>query len=124
MSQSYKRYGGVGDHCCFILDFTSESVLGSIFPRVVAPSKRKLHYNYERIQNNYNSVLNELTNIHQLSDMFNELDGIVKMLTEVEFQLYINIWDNELTEYTKASENICHKFKQNQVYYSPEMTVW
>ena len=105
-----QNYGGVGDHHCFIIDFTSESVLGGIFPRTLASSKRKLHCDYERIWNNYNSVLSELANRHQLFKKLNGLDDIAKVLTEAEFQLHTNWWDNKLMEYMKASENKCHKF--------------
>ena len=61
------KHGGVGDNRYFIIGFNSESVLGGIFPRIVAPSKWNLHCDCERIRNNYNLVLNELANIHQLS---------------------------------------------------------
>ena len=119
-----QKYGGVGDHHCFIVDFTSESVLGGVFPRIVAPSKRKLHCDCKRIQNNYNLVLNDLTNRHQPFKKLNDLDAITKMVTKVELQLYMNRWDNELTENMNASEKKCHKFKQDQVEYSPEMVLW
>ena len=29
------KYGGVGDHRCFVLDFATTSVVGSNFPRVL-----------------------------------------------------------------------------------------
>ena len=35
--------GGVGDHRCFILNFTSSSVIGTNFPNNVHCSARKLH---------------------------------------------------------------------------------
>ena len=37
------EYGGVGNHRVFILDFFSASFLGTVFPRIVHPSARKLN---------------------------------------------------------------------------------
>ena len=78
--------------------------MGGVFPKVVSTSKRKLHCDCERIQNNYNSVLNEPANRHQLFKKLNDLDDIAKMITRAEFKLHMNRWDNELMEYTKAAE--------------------
>jgi hypothetical protein len=35
--------GGVGDHRCFIVDFTSSSIIGTKFPNIVQCSAQKLH---------------------------------------------------------------------------------
>ena len=53
--------------------------------RIVSPSRRKLHCDCERIRNNYNLVLNDLANRHQLFKKLNELDAITKVVTAVEF---------------------------------------
>ena len=41
------KYGGVGDHRAFVLDFTTASILGTSFPRVLPRQGRKLncHWN-------------------------------------------------------------------------------
>ena len=56
-----QKYGGVGDHRCFVIDFCTKSMLGSVFPRVCPPAARKLHCDCERIRQNYCDMLNELT---------------------------------------------------------------
>lgn len=60
------KYGGVGDHRCFILDFTSSSVFGGVFPRVVPARACKLHCDSERICNNYNGVPRQLADRHHM----------------------------------------------------------
>jgi hypothetical protein len=52
--------GGIGNHQCFVLDFTSSSVIGSKFPNVVRCSARKLHCKSTRLVNVYNAELNSL----------------------------------------------------------------
>jgi hypothetical protein len=47
--------GGVGDHRCFILDFTSSSVIGTKFPNIVRCSARKLHCKSKRLVQSYNA---------------------------------------------------------------------
>ena len=46
------KYGGVGDHRVFIMDFCATSVIGESFPNIVTPSSRKLHCNSMRLVNN------------------------------------------------------------------------
>ncbi len=58
--------GGIGNHRCFILDFTSSSVIGSKFPNIVRCSARKLHCKSTRLVNAYNSELNSLCNRHKM----------------------------------------------------------
>ena len=105
-----QKYGGVGDHRCFILDFCTVSMLGSAFPRVVPPAARKLHCNVERIRENYCKVLNELTDRHQMFRKLNEINRIADSLSEAEFLILMNKWDDELTDYMHASEDQCRKF--------------
>ncbi len=49
--------GGVGDHRCFILDFTSSSIIGLKFLNIVCFSARRLHCKSTRLVQNYNSSL-------------------------------------------------------------------
>ena len=67
------KYGGVGDHRCFFLDFTSDSIIGTFFPKIAKPSSRKLHCESSRLVRNYNKVLNQLADRHQLFRKLNML---------------------------------------------------
>jgi hypothetical protein len=58
--------GGIGNHQCFILDFTSSSVIGSKFPNIVQCSAQKLHCKSTRLVNAYNAELNSLCNRHKM----------------------------------------------------------
>ena len=76
-----QRYGGGGDHRVFIVDFTLDSILGSMFLRVVSPGGRKLHCESEQIRGNYTRVLHKLANRHQLFKKLNELDKITGVVS-------------------------------------------
>jgi len=118
------KYGGVGDHRAFILDFTTASVLGTSFPRVLPHQGRKLNCYCERIRDNYNKVLDQLADRHEMYRKMNDLTRLADLISAAEFQTKINRWDDELTDYMKAAEERCHKYKQNHVEWSPEFGVW
>ena len=92
----------------FILDFTSESLLGSVFPRVVPAKQQKLHCDSARIHTNYTDKLNKLTNRHQIFKKLNDLTLNAMRLPQADFLLLLNKWDDELTEHMTCSEEKCH----------------
>ncbi len=55
---------GIGDHRVFVLDITSASVLGDIFPQVLPAKCRLLNCASDRMKHCYNAVLNQLSNRH------------------------------------------------------------
>ena len=59
--------------------------------------------------------------------MFQKTDQLTKLsrdMTTSEFQIKINCWDEELTDYIKAEEKKFHKFKQTHIDWSPDVGVW
>ena len=117
------KYGGVGDHRCFIVDFTSDSVLGRVFPRVVKPSSRKLHC-IDRLVRNYNNKLDKLCNEHRLYSKMAEYYKNLDLLTAEEFLLLMDRWDDELTGYMRCAENNCNRFCSDRISWSPTVGIW
>ena len=60
------KYGGVGDHRCFISGFSSASILRISMPMIVQASARKLNCDLSRIREGYYKVLNQLCNQHRI----------------------------------------------------------
>jgi hypothetical protein len=58
--------GGVGDHQCFILDFTSLYVVGTKFPNIVRCSARKRHCKSKHLVQAYNAEFDMLCNHHKM----------------------------------------------------------
>ena len=114
----------VGDHLVFIMDFTSESLLGSVFPRVVPAKQRKLQCNSARIHMNYTDKLNDLTNRHQMFKKLNKLTLNAKQLPQADFLLLLNRWDDKLMEHMRCSEEKCHSYKQDHIEWSLTVGVW
>ena len=118
------KYGGIGDHLCFILDFCSASVIGGVHPNVIPRTPQKLNCYCIRMRTSYNKTLNELADRHQMFQRIDQLIKLPSVMSPAEFQLKLNRWDDELTDYMRRSENKCHKFKQNHIEWSPEVGVW
>ncbi len=108
----------------FLLDKTSQSLIGNAFPRVMPAASRLLNCNPNQIRNKYNQVLNQLSNRHLLFYKLLWLNDEVDSLTETQFLLRINKIDQELEEFMKAVEKDCHKYLGGRVEWSPKAGVW
>ena len=78
----------------------------------------------KQIRDNYNNVLNELTGRYEMHRKMNGLTKLADIMTAADFQTEINRWDEEFTDYMRAAEERCHKYKHNHVEWSPEFGVW
>ncbi len=67
------HYGGVGDHRCFILNLSSESLIETLFPNIVRCAARKLHCSSKQMISAYNA---ELTKTCDDRNMFQRMDTI------------------------------------------------
>ena len=116
--------GGVGDHRCFILDLSSESVIGTSFPNIVRSAARKLHCKSPRMIKVYNS---ELTRVCDEHNMFHRMDVLLRLtphFTQDNFAFLINAWDGEFTELQIHSKNHCDKFMMGHIEWSPTIGIW
>jgi hypothetical protein len=77
--------GGAGNHRCFILDFTSSSVIGTKFPNIVHCSKRKLPCKSTRLVNAYSAELDMLCNRQRCIREFTS-----SILTLIPFRMRIS----------------------------------
>ena len=115
---------GVGDHRVFIVDVTSSSVLGDVFPRVIPAAGRLLNCASDKIKNNYIKVLNQLTERHLLFKKLLYIDRDSSEVTNAQLQLRLNKFDKELEEFMKSSERESHKYKRTNIEWSPLAGVW
>ena len=67
------HYGGIGNHRCFILDLSSESLIGTLFLNIVRCAARKLHCSSKRMISAYNAELTKTCDDH---NMFQRMDTI------------------------------------------------
>ena len=118
------RYGGIGDHRSFILDFTSASLIGENFPNIMPARLRKLHCESKRLVNNYTKALDQLCDRHNMYQQITSLYKHAECLSNADFLLLINKWGDELTDLMKCAENKCNTYKHCHIEWSPDVGVW
>ena len=116
--------GGVGDHRCFIVDFSSTSVIGSKFPNIVRCVARRLHCKSTRLVQTYNQELDHLCTKHKMYERIYFIYSHIEHLSEDDFSYLMNKWDTKLIQFKLHSEKECTKYKSNQIEWSPEVGFW
>jgi hypothetical protein len=116
--------GGVGDHRCFILIFTSSSVIGTKFPNIVRCSARKLHCKSKQLVQSYDAELDMLCNRHKMYQRIYFINANIDSFSDEEFLYLMNNWDKELVQFKFHSEVNCTKFKTCHIKWSPEVCFW
>jgi hypothetical protein len=115
---------GVGDHLVFLIDLSSQYLIGDAFPRVLPAAGRLLNCDSDRIQCKNNRVLNQLANRHLLFYKLLQIGCNLDSLSEAQFLLRINKIDKELKEFMKASNKDYHKYIGGHIKWCPETGVW
>jgi hypothetical protein len=106
--------GGVGDHWCFIIDFSPESVIGTDFPNILCVASRKLHCLSKRMIRLYNAELTAKCDEH---NMFDCMDEILHLII-------INALDTKFMQLMLHSENEVSKFMMGHIEWSPTIGIW
>ena len=115
---------GIGDHRVFVLDITSESILGDVFPRVLPAKSRLLNCASDKMKGGYNAVLNQLANRHLIFKKLLDTDRAGKSISLASCQLRLNKIDLEMEQFMKSSERDCHKYKRDCIEWSPYTKIW
>jgi hypothetical protein len=114
---------GVSNHWVFVADFTSESILGDAFPHVIPIASWLLNCALEKIKKNYTALLNQIPKRHMIFRKLLWIDNASKHISPAKVQLCINRVDLELEQFMKTAEKDSHKFKRNNIEWSPYVGV-
>lgn len=115
---------GVGDHRCFIINFSSESVIGSDFPNIVRVAARKLHCTSTRMVRLYDAELTAKCEEHNMFHRMKKIFCLTDYLETKDFTLLMNSLDAEFMEFMLHSENEVSKFMMGQIEWSPMIGIW
>jgi len=86
---------GVGDHRVFLIDVSSDSILGDVFPRVIPAAGRLLNCESDKIKNNYIKVLTQLSNRHLIFKKLLVVDRESIGISSSRVQLEMNRIDQD-----------------------------
>jgi hypothetical protein len=98
-----------GNHKVFMVDVTSSSVMGDVFPQVIPAAGRLLNCTSDRIKNSHIHLLNQLTIRHSVFKKLYMIDCDSNYVSVASVQLRMNKVDLELEQFMKSSNNDCHK---------------
>jgi hypothetical protein len=115
---------GVGDHRVCLIDVSSDSIVGDVFPRVISAAGCLLNCKSNKIKSNYIKVLTQLSNRHLIFKKLLVMDWESNGISPSMVQLKMNRIDLELEQYMKSSEQNCHKYKRTHIKWSPYAGVW
>jgi hypothetical protein len=115
---------GLGDHRVLILDIDSRSLLGDVFPCVIPMSRQLMNCPSDRSKNDYISVLNQLSSRHLLFKKLLLTDKDSDSLSPARIHLWMNKVNLDLKHFMKSAEGNCHKYKQDNIEWSPYAGVW
>jgi hypothetical protein len=118
------HYGGVGNHRCFILDLSSDSLIGTLFPNIVQCAARKLHCSSKQMISTYNAKLTKMCDDHNMFQQMDTIHPLTDYLTMEDFSLLMNSWDDELMQYMLHSEVHVSKFMMGHIEWSPTIGIW
>ncbi len=115
---------GIGDHRCFIIDFSLSSVIGTRFQNIVWCAARQLHCKLTQLVQAYNRKLDLVCSRHKMYERIYFIYSHVEYLSDEDFTYLINNWDSELTQYKLHLESNCTKFKSCDIEWSSEICFW
>ncbi len=114
----------IEDHRCFILDFSSASVIGTRFQKIVRCAARQLHCKSLQLVQAYNRELDMICSRHKMYERIYFIYSHMEYLSDPDFAFLINNWDTELTQYKLHSESNCTNYKSCDIKWSPEVGFW
>jgi hypothetical protein len=116
--------GGVGNHRCFIVNFTLSSIIGTKFPNNIRCSAQKLHCKSTCLVQSYNAKLDMLCNQHKMYQRIYLIYSHINCFSNNNFLYLMNNWDHELVQFKLHLEVKCTKFKTCHIEWSPEVGFW
>jgi hypothetical protein len=113
-----------GNHRVFVADLTSKSVLGDTLLQVIPITGWLLNCALDKIKHNYIALLSQLSNRHLIFKKLLRIDNASNHISSAEVQLLMNRVDLELINFMKWAEKDSHKYKRNNIKWSPYVGVW
>ena len=115
---------GAGDHRYWIIDLSSQSVLGTSYPHLVRPRGRKLKCVVERTAKRYTKRLRQLCGRHLMFSKMEALHESVSKADNAVLRDGMNRWDRENVQHKYSAEGDCNTFKNHHLEFSPVVDIW
>ena len=112
---------GLGDHRCFVVDFTLSSIVGRSLVRVKKLKARKLNTKLPQVAEKYNKLLEANLRRHNV-DEDHRTAYFAK--TKEEAHAAISSSEEKSKQYMAHAESHCRKIKSGRIPFSEEAAIW
>ncbi len=113
---------GIGDHCLFVIDLHTSSLVGTAPLWERRAASRWLNTHLPHVVAKYNKNIEANIFCHCLIEKLGEAH--LQSNGKEEIQLRINQIDQQSEQYMKHAAKTCQKIKSGRICFSPELVVW
>jgi hypothetical protein len=113
---------GVGDHCAFIIDFRTASLVGVAPQPICRPLARRLNTKIPACADNCNQTLKSLISRHRLIDKLAATH--ISYYSPAQLRISLDAIDLTASQCMKHAERRCHKIISGRIPFSPEASHW
>ena len=118
----HHAYGSMGDHRLHVIDFASQSILGTNLPKVTKRSGRKLQWKTIPVRNKYSRDLIKDIKANKLDVKAAKIRALKNYETEADYCLACKSFDKVHCELQQYCEKHCRKYRLEKLEWSPCIT--
>ena len=112
---------GMGDHRCFVVDFSFSSLVGRSLVRVKKLKARRLNTKLPRVAERYNQLLETNLIRHRVDD---DHRAAYQAQTKEEARTALASSEEKSKQYMAHAESKCRKIKAGRIPFSAESVTW
>ena len=112
----------VGDHCLFVIDFLTTSLIGNAPPRIVRAQARRLNTNIPQAAEKYVNQFKTTIIRHKIIQRLGAAHESSPNKAVVKER--VDAVDKESKQYMVNAEKGCRRIKSGRIPFSPESSVW
>ena len=116
----YPHWYGIGDHRVMVLEIAALAAFEGSYPTISTPTARILSCRTKRHKEKYCKRLRQLVSDHKMDERLQRIG----YLTDEQYTLEHNQWDNELGDYMRSAERHCSHYKDGSIEFSPTVGQW
>ena len=113
---------GMGDHQAFVLDITTQSMVGNNPQPIKRPTARRLNTRIPKCADTYTHILEQQVTRHRIIKRLNAVHQQGGPTDRIQQKL--DLIDNTVAQLMRHAEKHCRKLKSGRIPFSPEAAMW
>ena len=112
----------IGDHCLFVLEFLTSSLIGHDPPKIVRAAARRLNTNIPSAELYYINRSEELITKHKIVERVGQAHE--NSTSKASLNIKLDKIDEEQKDYMLHAEKKCRRIKSGRILFSPNSSKW